>query len=521
MQARRRWLIAATLLLVVPDALAATPQQPSLRVNPQAWTVKVVGAAAPGSGVVVRSDAAGCLILTAGHVLKGTSLEDQPYVLFADGHKQQILLLHDLKPLDLMELTVPACKAVPATISRAPHLGGPIWVAGYPQESERFWLRSGPSEAQGTSPTSRPGGYAIFHGAPTRVGISGGGVYNAEGELIGIHGEADITTTRSGQSYKSGIGLAIPISFWPGSFGQADQRAQASRPAMAVENDLLQVAWLESMKRQPDALVILDRIISQNPRETRARIRRAAIYMALRRYRDALADYDLLIQDAPADAPLLINRGNALLALGRAQEALATYDQALALKPGLVWGQVNRAKALLSLGRDPDAMASLNAALQLSPADPAALRERAELRIRKGQLSAARSDLDLLLLNQPSNAEALSRRGLVRGELADLRGSVDDLSAAVELQPDEPSHRVNRGVSLARLRLWSDAESDLRQALVKLNDDPRLLANLGEVVFAQGRRQEGCTLARQALARGFSWQEGQWNEDYKKQCQSP
>lgn len=497
--------------VLVPPASGAEPRPEGF--DPSRWTLKVFGAAAPGSGVVVESGPGRCLALTAGHVIKGTSLEDEPHARLADGRRLSITAIRDLAPLDLAELELAGCTAATPPLARTPHPGGTVWAAGFPQEANSLWVRSGPSESQGSTPEARQGGYAIFHGAQTRIGISGGGVYNAMGQLIGIHGEADTTTTRSGRSYKSGIGLAIPISFW------LNRQSQAGREP-GLQDGLLRLAWLESARKRQEALALATQLIQANPDDPRPRIRRAGLWLAEAKYTEALADYNTLLNQSPGQASLLINRGNALSGLGRRAEALDDYDRAIAAAPTLSWGHLNRAKALLALGRIEEAVSSLDRALALNPNDRAVRSERAALRHRLGQRREALKDLDLLLTQQPDDAEAMARRGLIRGELGDLRGSIDDLTAAIDLQPDEPSHRLNRGVTLARLKQWDAAETELRQVLRMTGNSPELLANLGEVVYMRGRGAEGCALARQAMGLGFRWSQGEWHPLYREACSS-
>lgn len=510
--------LTVCLHLLTPVVTLAKPQN----FDPSRWTIKVIGSAAPGSGVIVESNASGCLALTAAHVINGTTVDEMPYTQLANGRRFAITAIRPLPPLDLAELDLQDCSVKQTTIAQSRHRGGTVMVAGFPQESTRLWIRSGPSEAQGTDPAARNGGYAILHAAQTQTGISGGGLYDSAGRLIGIHGEADVMVTESGKSYKSGIGLAIPISFWLESRSPNYLDKQHAEPQSVTEptlqNKLLQLAWLESAKRRSDALSLATSILVDHPDDPRARTRRAGLYMSERNYADALIDYNILIGRNPSSASLRINRGNALLALGRPSEALIDYDHALSAEPRLAWGYLNRAKSLLKLGRTRDAAADIDRALQLVPRDPAALSERAALRQQLGQLREASHDLTLLLAQRPDDAEILARRGLIRGELGDYAGSIDDLTGAIRLQPDKPEYLLNRGVTLARMMQFDAAERDLRTVMHIYGDSPLLLANLGEVVFLTGRQQEACGLAIRAERLGLQWSIGQWDRGYLRAC---
>lgn len=482
--------------------------------DPRPWTVKVFGASAPGSGVVVRSSSDGALVLTAGHVLEGTSLDDHPTVVLPDGRELPVLSIRFLQALDLAEIRVAWPNAPYPFLSLEPHAGGPIWLGGYPQETLRFWLRKGPSDEQGQSASARPGGYALFHGASSAIGLSGAGLYNERGQLVAIHGEADVLRTPSGQVFKSGVGLGIPIVFWQRA-NAGDPVDQASSP---LQDQLLQVSWLESMGRFASALNLLDRLRKRYPDDRRVLQRRAGVLMADRSFDKALQDLDELLERFPNDAAILVNRGNALLGLKRPILALKSYEAALAKEPRLVWGYVNKAKAQQLLGKWKDAKGSLDRAIRLSPRDPVALRERASVHHKLGLHKAALVDLDLLVTQRTSDPEVWARRGLVRGEIGDLVGSIDDLTTAIELQPDDPLHRLNRGATLARLKRWSEAESDFEKARQRLPRHPVLLANLGEALFARGEVTKACFFAQEATALGVAWKQGRWSEDYRNQC---
>lgn len=509
-----RRLLSREVHLAMLCLLALFGQPAFAAPNPRPWTVKVFGASAPGTGVVVGSDDRHALILTAGHVLDGTSLDDQPTVMLSDGRELPVLSMRVLDTLDLAEVRVAWPMAPHAAVATQAHSGGVVWLGGYPQGSKRFWLRQGPSEEQGQSRVSRPGGYSLFHGVPSTIGLSGAGLYNQRGELIGIHGEADVLRTASGQVFKSGIGLGIPISFW------LDDRVSTSnrKTYFSLQDQLLEASWLESMGRLDRAHQLLDQLASKHPGEQRVLLRRAGVLIAKSLYRDALHDLDQLLLQSPNSASLLINRGNALLGLNQDALALSSYQAALKLDPRLVWGYVNQAKAYQALGRWKDAKDSLERAVELSPYDPVVLKERVVVYEHYGMYREALLDLNLLVEKRSEDAGIWARRGIVRGELGDLRGSVEDFTLAVQLEPDNPVHRLNRGATLARLKQWKDAIADFEVAQNQLPRHPILLANLGEAFHALGDVPKACAFAEQANSFGVMWKDGKWNKIYRDQC---
>ena len=62
-----------------------------------------------------------------------------------------------------------------------------------------------------------PDGYQLLYQNPTLPGMSGGPVLNIYGELIGIHGRAEINNFESNEQQKlvaSGTNLAVPITYY-------------------------------------------------------------------------------------------------------------------------------------------------------------------------------------------------------------------------------------------------------------------------------------------------------------------
>lgn len=145
-----------------------------------------------GSGSVVSSSA----ILTADHVVKGQS---DFTVTFADGTKGQADILAEFPDQDIALLKLrDTTKIQPSEIScRAPVLGEQVVAVGTPLGLQNIVM-------PGTvASTDNIDGQGVIPGTvllimPLNHGNSGGGVYDANGKIIGV---ADVMITAELQSH--------------------------------------------------------------------------------------------------------------------------------------------------------------------------------------------------------------------------------------------------------------------------------------------------------------------------------
>jgi serine protease DegQ len=167
-----------------------------------------------GSGVVLDSDGH---ILTVHHVVDGA----RGVLLLLDGGVT--LRARVVASAPILDLAVLRAERflpelmIPAVLSEStPRIGDQIWNIGNPFGTSR--LGGGPSVGRGVisaldrthlnPATGRLYLNGIQHDAPTNPGNSGGGIYNRDGELLGIN--ALITTLRN-SSGDTGVAFALPV----------------------------------------------------------------------------------------------------------------------------------------------------------------------------------------------------------------------------------------------------------------------------------------------------------------------
>ena len=203
-----------------PPSAASEPANPSRALEQATASVVslvVEGADGDAFSAAVVLDNAGHLV-TVHHAVENAA---EITVLIAGGYTVRADLVAADPVVDLALLkcrqTNPAMKpAVFATVE--PGIGDEVWSIGNPFGLSRIGgvpsvgrgVVSGLHRSYLNRETGRFYPDALQHDAPTNPGNSGGGVFNARGELIGVN--ALITTMRE-QAGNSGVAFALPAHY--------------------------------------------------------------------------------------------------------------------------------------------------------------------------------------------------------------------------------------------------------------------------------------------------------------------
>lgn len=168
----------------------------------QAVTVRIFANRSVGSGVMIRHSGQAYTVITNAHVVGNRS---SFMVLTADGQMHSGRLVSSSRDLDLAVLEFNSTRSyqIAVTARRRVGVGEPVIAAGFPN-----WLYSNPGRMQDTrSWGNRPfqltlgqvgmvpnrtlvEGYQLGYTNDIRSGMSGGPVFNQQGELIGINGRS-------------------------------------------------------------------------------------------------------------------------------------------------------------------------------------------------------------------------------------------------------------------------------------------------------------------------------------------
>jgi hypothetical protein len=263
---------------------------------------------------------------------------------------------------DLCLLTVPGLTAKPARLGRAARLkvGEPVYAVGAPQGLELSLSEGIVSQLRGGPPPLIQTTVAISQGS------SGGGLFNAEAELVGI------TTfyLKDGQS----LNFALPVE-WIGqvALGKIRERQPGEAPAGPEAGARPPAGWFDRAKALEKARDWLGVIAhcrqwtQAEPSNALAWTSLGVAYAKLDRYREAIEASWKALRIKPDDADAWINLGFASANLGRYRESIEAYREALRLKPddANAWNGLASAYALSG-----NRSAALEAVKELRRFDP-------------------------------------------------------------------------------------------------------------------------------------------------------
>ena len=232
-------------------AQALSPEEINLRAK---QTIVRIDGAGTGSGTLIDYSDNIYTLLTNWHVVKG---QGEYTVQTIDGRTHQIdpATVKQLPGLDLAILTFNSDRnyqTVELGDSSNLSEGQNIYFAGYPgelrQEDNRYY-RFFPANLVGILPKTTENGYSLIYNGEAFPGMSGGPVFNKNGVMIGVHGEANIHALSGGTS-----NYAIPINSYKQAIAQLETEptAEATTPTETEPTQAAPEVVVEPNNVQPD-----------------------------------------------------------------------------------------------------------------------------------------------------------------------------------------------------------------------------------------------------------------------------
>ncbi|MDP2046720.1 MAG: trypsin-like peptidase domain-containing protein, partial [Deltaproteobacteria bacterium] len=299
----RLWFLLLALIAAWPQsALALTASQVYEQVKDSVVVVKAYDQtgklAGLGSGVMLPSGD----VITNYHVVKagvrytvGRGKQGVPATVKAGDPDK-----------DLCLLTAPGLTAKPARLGRAARLkvGEPVYAVGAPQGLELSLSEGIVSQLRGGPPPLIQTTVAISGGS------SGGGLFNAEAELVGI-------TTFYLKDSQS-LNFALPVE-WIAEVARRKirERPRGEAPGAPVPGASPKEGWedrakaLEKSRDWPGLLAHCRRWTQAEPRNDFAWFDLGFAYANLGRHREAVEAYREALRLKPDDADAWINLGGA------------------------------------------------------------------------------------------------------------------------------------------------------------------------------------------------------------------
>jgi tetratricopeptide (TPR) repeat protein/V8-like Glu-specific endopeptidase len=487
----------SSIALVQPAVLALTASE--IDQIAEAVTVRIDTPGSSGSGVIIQRAGNTYTVLTAQHVIASIVGNEEAYVIPASDERQSyrvinssIRALPNNVDLAIVQFQSSATYQT-ATLgnSDAMNRGSDSYVSGYPLLSDALNqpLRQF-TEGKITANASQPldSGYGIVYSNNTLPGMSGGPVFNSNGEVIGIHGRADIDQTKStsnpGVVVKTGFNLAIPINTfrrWNGQTLAVAVQSEATLPETRIETTesradslLIRAKQQYYLGQFEAAIALYDQALVVDPNNSNTYVERGETYLGFitdsgQQYNNdnqrALADFNRAIEIDPNNTLAYAARGSVYILEEREVEGLRDYEQALLLEPNNAELYVRYGDAYRNLGKYRKSIENYNQAIKIAPNLDIAYGGRGFSHALLGEHHQAIADFDRAIQLNPNHATTYSNRGSVYSDLGEYRRAISDYNQAIQLNPNFGFAYNGRGVIYTFLEEYSRAIADFDRAI--------------------------------------------------------
>ena len=476
---------ATTIALVQPVAQALTSAE--IGNLARAVTVRIETPGASGSGFIIERNGNTYTVLTAQHVLAGLGGNEEAYVIpAADETKSYRLNNRSIRTLPQnldIDLAIvqfesrDTYQVARLGDSSTVNLGSESYVSGYPLPSaaiDKIALRFTDGIINAVPTETFEKGYGLVYSNNTAAGMSGGPVFNAQGDVIGIHGRGD-REGADGSGTKTGFNLAIPINTFrrwnqqnqvvavnttTPTFTERAETAEAQASNFFVRGNQ---QWERGDYRQ--AISFYEQAIQLNPNYAEAYNNRGAAKRNLGDNQGAIVDYDQAIQLNPNLAGSHYNRGSAKRNLRDYQGAIVDFNQAIQLDPNLALAYTYRGATKTDLGDNRGAIVDYNQAIQLNPNFAYSYYGRGIAKRKLGDNRGAIVDYDQAIQRDPNLVEAYNNRGNAKHNLGNYQGAIVDYNQAIQLNSSLAEAYYGRGNVKSDMEDYQGAIADYDRAI--------------------------------------------------------
>jgi tetratricopeptide (TPR) repeat protein len=370
-----------------------------------------------------------------------------------------------------------------------------VYTAGFPLEQSGFAFNAGQAIALVNKRlTGDKGGYTIIYDARTLPGMSGGGVFDRNGQLVAIHGYGDRyrenteIDNNSRVDSKIGLNRGIPVRWLVQKLAELGinlgtssslSGIRAARPLVPTSADEYFIAgfnkWVEPgdnvVSGKQQAIQDFSAAIRINPKYLYAYFIRAYAYEQVQEFQKSLADYNQSILINPKIFAAYNNRANLRKnKLNDIQGALSDYNQAILINPKYSSAYNNRANLKADQLNDiQGALMDYTQSILNSPKDSDAYYNRGLLKVtRLNDVKGALSDFNQAILINLKDSDAYNNRAILKADkLNDIRGGLADYNQAILINPKNFSTLDNRALLKAtKLNDIQGALADYNQAIL-------------------------------------------------------
>jgi len=514
--------MAATIVMVQPEiTVAATAED--IRNTAKEITVLIRESGKNhGSGVIIARSGDTHFILTAKHVVSKKPDSPSYEVIAPDGSSSYEINDASIVPLDGVDLAIVPFiskkrykiatifdKEEKVTIldddstSKSSQMDQPVVVAGYPMDVSQpgepvltLGLLLDKEAAFSTAQNPFDGGYELLYTNATQKGMSGGPVLDADGRVIGIHGETEGDSTTN-IDIEFGYSLGIPIHEFlerevrtfkelgvtAASFPSFDPPNKTHYPAnqfshkdienlsggsvspcpidnsISIEELAQRGNRLYRLRRYIESLECFNQIIKINPDY---RIAWYARGFLLSQHLEKLGQGLNSLEEATKIDPNYHTawhwRGLVLYELGRYEEALTSFDQAIKKYSHGAYYQAwyGKGQALEALERYEEALAAFDIA-SLDQSSYAALIKRGDGFFYFEKYEQALKSYEMATAINDNNYEVWLKKTKSLKQLKRYNEAIIDLNIGLNITQIKPELWLEKGNVLRQLQRYQES----------------------------------------------------------------
>ena len=448
------------VMAVIPAKIAIAKSAEEIGQIAIKTTIQINNQFGGGSGVIVFRDGNSYKALTASHVvcerflLTAPCRSDLTYTIRTyDGSEYAMARVETLQngenEPDLAVVTFESSEEYSvATLADAEQAvsGAEIYVSGFPTFAKEARAERSHALTAGIV-TGRldnaSQGYSLRYDATTRIGMSGGPVFDSEGRAIAIHGEGD---PEKEKGIYTGFNVAIPMNTFIALRSRVgldrltlDSTPTEDNPIERLKNptkasDYYARAILSFSKGNlQGALEEFNRALEINPDYADAYFDRGNVLFQLKDYQGAMADWKEALRINPQDAEAYYNIGHARVKLGDFLGAIEDWTQALARDASDAKSYFYRGRAYYAIGKIQEAIEDYSQAIEIAPNHGRAYLHRGDARADLGENAGAIEDYTQAIALDAANGLAYYNRATVQLAEGNKEAAIEDLQKAAQL----------------------------------------------------------------------------------------
>lgn len=221
---------------------------------------------------------------------------------------------------------------------------------------------------------------------------------------------------------------------------------------------------LYDLGEQQQALMLYDKVISQNPDYAIAYTKRAIIYINLNTYDKALLDLNEAITLAPEKPDNYKYRGDIFYRLHKYKNALNDYSRVISIEPN--YGvYVKRSNIYRLLRRYDEAINDLDKAIAIDPEKVDAYGMKGNVYVHLGKSEAAIKNYHRVIAINPNDKFVYGNIAVIYIQKKQYSEALENLNKAIELGNDNIKTHYKRAQVYYNLKKYSKAIVDLNKVI--------------------------------------------------------